>query len=178
MEVAFALWPIRSQGHRLVLAISSIFALKNLCFTALVALQKVLQFSGVLSSQYWRSVSVHVSFHHGSDQWVIHFSVALSNQALEKTSATACAIMSTSAIVIGALRWMPQIPPISCSTNCVSVSLLFAIDTFLKSLSSEDSENEVFTLPYGFRVECVGVLVLLVECVGVLVNLQSRIQVW
>ena len=87
------------------------------------------------------------------------------------------AIMSTSAIVIGALRWMPQIPPISCSTNCVSVSLLFAIDTFLKSLSSEDSENEVFTLPYGFRVECVGVLVLLVECVGVLVNLQSRIQV-
>ena len=86
------------------------------------------------------------------------------------------AIMSTSAIVMGALRWM-QIPPISCSTNCVSALLLFAIDTFLKSSSSEDSENEVFTLPHGFQVECVGVLVLLVECVGVLVNLQSRIQV-
>src|SRR6188768_255172 len=132
---------IRSQGRRLVLAISSIFASKNLRFAALVALRKVLQFSGVLSSRYWRRVSKHVSFHHGSDRWVIRFSVALSDQALEKTSATACAIASTSAIVVGVLRQMPQIPPMSCSMNCVSASLPFAMDTLLKSSSSEGSEN-------------------------------------
>src|SRR6188768_1716596 len=52
---------IRSQGRRLVLAISSIFASKNLRFAALVALRKVVQFSGVVSSRYWRRVSKHVS---------------------------------------------------------------------------------------------------------------------
>jgi len=132
---------IRSQGHRLVLAISSIFASKNLHFAAPAALWNVLQFSGVLSSRYWRRVSKHVSFSHGSDRRVIRFSVALSDQALEKTSATACAIASTSAIVVGVSRRMPQIPPMSCSTNCVSASLPFAIDTLLKSSSSEGSEN-------------------------------------
>ena len=99
---------IRSQGRQLVLAISSIFASKNLCFVALVVLRKVLLFLGVLSSQYWRRVSEHVSFHHSSDQRVIRFSVTLSDQALEKTSATACAIASTSAIVVGVPRQMPQ----------------------------------------------------------------------
>ena len=81
-----------------------------------------------------------MSFHHGSDRRVIRFSVALSDQALEKTSATACAIVSTSAIVVGVSRRMPRIPPISCSTNCVSASLPFAIDTLLKSSSSEGNE--------------------------------------
>jgi len=82
-----------------------------------------------------------VSFHHGSDRRVIHFSVALSDQALEKMSATACAIASTSAIVVGVSRRIPQIPPMSCSMNCVSASLPFAIDTLLKSSSAEGSEN-------------------------------------
>src|SRR6188768_4100076 len=131
---------IRSQGRRLVLAISSIFASKNLRFAALVALQKVLQFSGVLSSRYWRRVSEHVSFHHGSDLRVIRFSVALSDQALEKTSATACAMASTSATDSGSWRRMPPIPLISWSTNCVSASLPFLIDTLTNSSSSEGSE--------------------------------------
>ena len=48
---------IRSHGRLLVLAISSIFASKNLRLAAFVALRKFFQFSGVLSSLYWSSPS-------------------------------------------------------------------------------------------------------------------------
>ena len=56
-----------------------------MCFAALVALRKVLQFSGVLSSRYWRRVYEHVSFHHGSDR-----RVATSLDSLRQKATATC----------------------------------------------------------------------------------------